>query len=90
MAIAVREPATQGENGSGPIVAPEDPRTLLTADEVADRLRVTKCWVYAEVRAGRMPHVTLGRYVRFRAAAIDSWIEQIERGGARANAAGRV
>jgi excisionase family DNA binding protein len=73
------------ENGSGTTLVPEDPRTLLTADEVAERLRVTKCWVYAEVRAGRLPHVRLGRYIRFRAGAIDSWIEQIERGGSRAN-----
>jgi excisionase family DNA binding protein len=77
------------DNGSGATLAPEDPRTLLTADEVAARLRVTKCWIYTEVRAGRLPHVRLGRYVRFRAGAIDSWIEQIERGGQRANGAGR-
>jgi hypothetical protein len=37
------------------------------------------------VRAGRLLHVRLGRYVRFRAGAIDSWIEQIERGGQRTN-----
>ncbi|MGE5235820.1 MAG: helix-turn-helix domain-containing protein [Acidobacteriota bacterium] len=70
------------ENGSATRLADEDPRTLLTAEEVAERLRVTKCWIYAEVRAGRLPHVRLGRYVRFRVAAIDSWIERIERGGA--------
>ena len=56
---------------------------------MAGRLRVTKCWVYSEVRAGRLPHVRLGRYIRFRADAIDSWIEQIERGGAGTNDAGQ-
>jgi excisionase family DNA binding protein len=76
--------AVKQKNGSGPL-AHRDPRALLTADEVAARLRVTKCWVYAEVRAGRLPHVRLGRYIRFRAGAIDSWIEEIERGGSRAN-----
>jgi excisionase family DNA binding protein len=76
--------AVKQKNGSGPL-AHRDPRALLTGDEVAARLRVTKCWVYAEVRAGRLPHVRLGRYIRFRAGAIDSWIEQIERGGSRAN-----
>ena len=77
------------ETGSGATMAPEDPRALLTADEVAARLRVTKCWIYTEVRAGRMPHVRLGRYIRFRAAALDSWIEQIERGVQRRNGAAR-
>jgi excisionase family DNA binding protein len=70
-------------------LAPRDPRALLTAEEVAERLRVTKCWIYAEVRAGRLPHVRLGRYVRFRVGAIDSWIERIERGGERTNGATR-
>jgi excisionase family DNA binding protein len=83
-------PATTTQNGASGTVAPSDPRTLLTADEVAERLRVTKCWIYAEVRAGRLPHLRLGRYVRFRARAIDAWIEQIERGGHLRNGAGRT
>ena len=37
-------------------------------------------WVYAEVRANRIPHVRLGRYVRFRAESIDRWIRGLERG----------
>jgi excisionase family DNA binding protein len=77
------------ESGSATTLAHEDPGTLLTADEVAERLRVTKCWIYAEVRAGSLPHVRLGRYVRFRAGAIDSWIEQIESGGERAKGTAR-
>jgi excisionase family DNA binding protein len=81
--------ATTTENGSSGPLAPRDPRALLTAEEVAERLRVTKCWIYAEVRAGRLPHVRLGRYVRFRVGAIDSWIERIERGGERTNGATR-
>ena len=35
---------------------------LLTADEVAERLGVTRDWVWAQARAGRIPHVQLGRY----------------------------
>jgi excisionase family DNA binding protein len=80
--------ATTTENGASGTLAPRDPRPLLTAEEVAERLRVTKCWIYAEVRAGRLPHVRLGRYVRFRAGAIDSWIEEIERGGHGRNGTG--
>jgi excisionase family DNA binding protein len=52
---------------------------LLVASEVAELLRVTPAWVYAETRANRLPHVRLGRYVRYRAAAIDAWIAEEER-----------
>jgi excisionase family DNA binding protein len=61
-------------------VADRGMSSLLTADQVAADLGVSKDWVYAEVRAGRIPHVRLGRNVRFRAAAIDEWICRIESG----------
>jgi excisionase family DNA binding protein len=47
---------------------------LLTAEEVAERLRVTKSFVYDQARAGNLPHVRVGRYVRFHADDIDAWI----------------
>ncbi len=56
------------------------PGALLTADGVAALLAVPTSWVYAEARAGRIPHVTLGRYRRFRPEAITAWIEAAERG----------
>ena len=46
---------------------------LLTVDEVAERLGVTKDRVWAQARAGRIPHVQLGRYRRFREKALDRW-----------------
>jgi excisionase family DNA binding protein len=52
---------------------------LLLAGEVAAMLRVTTGWVYAETRAGRMPCVRLGRYYRYRASAIEAWLEEVER-----------
>ncbi len=56
---------------------------LLTADEVAALLQVTKAWVYAETRAKRIPHVPLGRYVRYRRSAVIAWITELERRSAR-------
>lgn len=53
---------------------------LSTADEVAARIGMSTDWVYAEVRAGRIPHLRLGRYVRFRDASIDEWLRDLERG----------
>jgi excisionase family DNA binding protein len=59
-----------------------DGAKLLTAEEVADRLDVGVKWVWAQARAGRIPHVKLGRYKRFRSEAIDAWLAQLEEGGA--------
>jgi excisionase family DNA binding protein len=59
-----------------------DASKLLTAEEVAGRLDVGVKWVWAQARAGRIPHVRLGRYKRFRSEAIDAWLVQLEEGGA--------
>jgi len=61
-----------------------DDGDLLTADEVAVMLRMTKAWVYAQTRANRIPHVSLGRYVRYRRSAVLAWLGEIEQStGAR-------
>jgi excisionase family DNA binding protein len=52
---------------------------LLMAEEVAERLGVRPQWVWAQARAGRIPHVRLGRYRRFRESAVESWICELER-----------
>jgi excisionase family DNA binding protein len=58
-------------------------KKLMTAQQVAELLEVDPSWVYQETRAGRLPHVRLGRYRRFRLGAIERWIEDHERGPAR-------
>jgi excisionase family DNA binding protein len=60
-----------------------DPDTLMTADDLAALLQVTPAWVYAETRKRRIPHLRLGRYVRYRRSAIDAWIQDVERSSAR-------
>jgi excisionase family DNA binding protein len=57
--------------------ATPDPE-IMTAQEVATLLRVNKSWVYAQARANRIPHIRLGRYVRFRRSAINEWLDEIE------------
>lgn len=51
---------------------------LLTADEVAGLLGVTKSWVYEQSRRGRIPTISLGRYRRYRRQSIDVWLENLE------------
>ncbi len=58
---------------------------LLTAQDVADRLGVSKEWAWAQARANAIPHIRLGRYCRFRAESIEAWIEELE-GGSTSNA----
>lgn len=53
---------------------------LLTADDVAELMRVTRGWVYAETRRNALPHLRLGRYVRYRRSAIEAWMRTVERG----------
>lgn len=67
-----------GPQETDPVVDP-----LLTADEVAAFMRVTRSWVYAETRRNALPHLRLGRYVRYRRSAIEQWLEGAERGPER-------
>jgi excisionase family DNA binding protein len=71
------------DDGSAPMADGDpgfsgSPEDLLTAAEVAALLRVTTGWVYAETRRHRIPHIRLGRYVRYRREALHSWMRQIE------------
>ncbi len=47
---------------------------LVDASEMARRLNVKESWVRSEQRAGRIPFVQVGRYVRFRAAEVEAVI----------------
>jgi excisionase family DNA binding protein len=46
---------------------------LLTADEVAVLLAVPVSWVRESTRSGAIPCVELGRYRRYREAAVLAW-----------------
>ena len=71
-----------------PIRAPEDPESapagsqghlapppvsLLDAKAAAGLFNVPATWVLAEARADRIPHIRLGRYVRFDAGELNLW-----------------
>lgn len=65
----------------------EQPPKLVTADGAAELLAVPKSWVLAEARANRIPHVRLGRYVRFDTEELSAWWQTRRRGPWRANGA---
>ena len=51
---------------------------LLTAPDVAELLSVPVSWVREHTRSGRIPHVQLGRYVRYREETVVSWVAEQE------------
>ena len=58
----------------------ESAARLLEVEDVANILGMRTDWVYREVRAGRLPHIRLGRAVRFRRESIEAWIQSREHG----------
>jgi excisionase family DNA binding protein len=57
---------------------PDD--VLVDAERAAALLEVPKTWVLAQARANRIPHVRLGRYVRFEPAELRRWWRARRRG----------
>jgi excisionase family DNA binding protein len=54
---------------------------LLTLDEVVTWLRVPRSWVYERTRKGQIPHVKLGKYLRFPRQALTEWLGAQNREG---------
>jgi excisionase family DNA binding protein len=55
-------------------------KPLLDATAAGAQLGVPASWCLAEARADRIPHVRLGRYVRFDADELDAWWRARARG----------
>ena len=59
-----------------------DLHELLTVDDVAALLKVRRSWVYEHTRSRgtprseRLPHIKVGKYVRFEARALREFIDQ--------------
>lgn len=60
----------------------DDLYELLTVDDVAALLKVSKSWVYEHTRSRdmprseRLPFLKIGKYVRFEARAVRAFIEK--------------
>jgi excisionase family DNA binding protein len=54
---------------------------LLEAKDVAELLNVPVGWVREHTRTGSVPHVQLGRYVRYQRADVLAWVEGLKVGG---------
>lgn len=58
----------------------QGPAPLLDAEAAGALLGVPKSWVLAEAREDRIPHVRLGRYVRFQRDELEAWWQARARG----------
>jgi excisionase family DNA binding protein len=60
----------------------DDLHELLTVDEVARLLKVSRSWVYEHTRSRgtprseRLPHIKVGKYIRFEPRALRAFIEK--------------
>ena len=52
----------------------EEPGDILTIDELADYLRISRSTLYKLAQEGRVPCQKVGRHWRFRKQAIDRWL----------------
>ena len=48
---------------------------LLTAAEIADYLGVKQSTIYQWTHQGFIPHIKLGKFVRFKTDQIERWLE---------------
>jgi excisionase family DNA binding protein len=47
---------------------------LLDAAAAARLLSVRPSWIYEAVRAGRLPHLKIGRHIRFLRSDLEDWV----------------
>ena len=53
---------------------------LLDAKEAGDLLGIPHTWLLAQARQDKVPHVRLGKYVRFDPADLEAWLPTHKRG----------
>jgi excisionase family DNA binding protein len=57
--------------------------TLLTVEELALLLKVPRSWIYQHIRRGGqdpLPHIKLGKYLRFEEKAVRAWLNRHQQG----------
>ena len=76
---AVMNENTSGNSGHG--VRPESPPLWLTVEEAAALLRVRVSWLYERTRTNEVPHLKIGKYLRFDRHELLAWTQQFRRDG---------
>ena len=58
-------------------------RLLLTSRQAAEALQISERKLWSMQASGEMPHIRLGRSVRYPVADLQQWIEERKTGGVR-------
>jgi excisionase family DNA binding protein len=53
---------------------------LVGVREVSRKYDLPTSWLYAKAEAREIPHLKIGKYVRFRLSEVSAWIEAQRRG----------
>jgi excisionase family DNA binding protein len=70
---SLKQSSESSSSTGSSLLVPSNTR-LLTADDVADILGVARITVMRLSRAGRLPHIKVGKVLRFRLESINQWI----------------
>jgi excisionase family DNA binding protein len=73
--------SSSGRSCGHSLESARDAENLLTAGELAERLNLPESWVRTEERAGRIPSVRLGKYVRFKLSDVERTLAERSRQG---------
>ena len=77
------EPASSLGTANAPAASPIDPDRLLTFKEAMDLLNVGRQFLWQQCNAGKVPHLRLGRLIRFRRSSLLTWLADAEKREAR-------
>ena len=47
-----------------------DDEPIFTVDELADKLKLKRSWIYSQTRIGKIPCIRFGRHIRFRLSEV--------------------
>ena len=62
------------------MISTQDDERLLTVQDLALRFNVPVSWAYSKAEAGELPHIKLGKYLRFRVRDIEAYLAAQQRG----------
>jgi|YelNatPaOPRAMG01_1025707.scaffolds.fasta_scaffold100559_2 excisionase family DNA binding protein len=61
---------------NNPMPFPKRERILISVNEAAQMLNLSKSYIYRETRNRTIPHVRIGSRILFRVTDLNAWIEQ--------------
>ncbi|SLM15627.1 hypothetical protein SPIROBIBN47_50094 [uncultured spirochete] len=61
---------------NNPMPFPRRERILISVNEAAQMLNLSKSYIYRETRNRTIPHVRIGSRILFRVTDLNAWIEQ--------------